>query len=491
MTAIQIALEPRRLARRAIGLLRPTWPKAMLGTGAVVGALAIEAPIVARLIVGVSVIVAFFLMALHARTLALQLVFIWLAFLGLTRRLLIPFIGWPAFDPLLLIGPVCAVILWITTPRTAERRAPNALAALGILLAGLAAAQSLNPQSPGLTGVLSAIFWIGPLLWFFLGRTIPDDLLERVFGMLPVLLVPVALLGFYQTFVGLLPFELTWVGVSEFGPSIFLAGFKIRPFSTLVSPQEYGYFLAFANMVLWVRLLTGRGAPPLNAILLFVGLAAQWFQGSRQPLAFLLLAMLITLLRRVRIRGVGLVATGLIAALVFFVLPNTGSQQVTETAAETQDIASSVTRHQISGFLDPSSSTLPLHGALIAQGFQNTLANPFGFGTGAGGIAVQKLQEDTVRSTENDIAQSFLSLGIAGGVAYVAFIIVAMVLAVRRSRDGSFVSLTVLGLLVTAMGVWWGGQMYMVSSVFWLALGTLANRPPPAPLPQEDHAAPA
>lgn len=472
------------LVRTTRGLVAP-WPVIAMGSAAIVGMASVKMPLAARFLAGGSVLLALFMLCLRDRDIPLTGVFVWLALLGFVRRLAIPLIGYPEFDPLLLLGPAAAVMLWLTGVRNGERRERTTLSSLAFILFVIAFAQAFNPAG-GSSGPLALLFWVGPLLWFFVGRTITRAQLERVLRVGMGMLVPVVALGLYQTFVGLLPFEYTWVGVSGFGASIFIEGFRVRPFSTLVSPQEYGYFLAFGLIVIWCSILTSPQRRGAKSVLFALALFALFMQGSRTVFLFFSLGMVIVTTLRARSIPLALVMLSFAGAV--FVM---GAQRVASgpsgpatVAHESASTASVLAKHQIAGFTDPASSTLPLHLSMIAQGFEEAFSSPLGHGLGSQTIAVKKTESEG-RSTENDVASTFHALGLFGGFAFVLFIGACFVEAARRfRRDPSFATLATCGLLVTFVTQWWAGQLYAASSYFWLVLGTLA-----APLAA--HAVPA
>lgn len=454
------------------------WGGAFVALWIAAGLLTVRQPFAARLILGVAVVASYFVVALSSRDLAVLMVFVWLPFMGFVRRALIPFVGYPQFDPLLLLGPICAIILWLTA--RGQRVPRTALSSLAVVLFGIAIAQIVNPSAANAAaGPLGALFWIGPLLWFFVGRTLTEAQMAKVFRLITILLVPISLHGLYQSFNHFLPFEYTWIGVSGFGPAIFLDGFKIRPFSTLGSPQEYGYFLAFGLIVLWARILAEPKGRTWKLGLFLLGGTALFLQAGRTVFAFFVLGFLMTSVQRVRARGGRMLAMGVIGLAGIFLTMNAARPAGPRLSDPTRPAATGIgsnVQHQVSGFTDPSNSTLPLHQQLIREGFEEALDDPFGKGTGFTSLAVKKVEGARGQTTENDVSTTFLALGIAGGLLYAIFMIAAFRAAVRRSRRRmSFVSLGALGVLVAFLTQWYAGQMYAASSLLWLTLGWLGR----------------
>lgn len=479
MTALAARL---RIAAAPGAFLRRHRTTVLAVVAVLAGTVAIDQKDVARAVIGALAMLVFAIVAESNRRLALGIALTWLVFLGFARRLLIPFAGWSSQDPMLLVSPAIAAVLWFFGTRERVHR-PTLLSGLGVVLVLWSVVEIANPASPSLlVGLQAALWWVTPFLWFFAGRTLSTDEHEHVLKVALWLGIVVAGFGLYHTFFGLLPFEYTWVGVSGFGASILLPGFRIRPFSTLVSPQEYGYYLSFALTIGWAWLLHRRAYRPWIVAGLAVGVGALFLQGSRQILAFFLLAILVTAILRIRSAGGVLVLCSATAFAFLFVLPAPQPVAPPATAPEQVDgrsTASVIAQHQASGFTAPEQSTAPLHLRLILEGFETSFANPLGVGIGTDSIAARGVEKDGP-SPENDVASVFQALGPAGGLVYVAFMVAAFAAAFRAyRRRPSWVHLAWVGLLVAAITQWWSGTLYATSTLFFLALGGLSRPPDP------------
>lgn len=470
------------------------WATAVLVLGTAVGMLSVRSDLLARIFGGVAVVVIYIVVSIYSRAMALGTMIVWLTFMGLTRRALIPFMGWPEFDPLLLLAPIAAITLWVTQ---SERVRRTGLTTIAIMLFGVAFAQMFNPtQASIVTGLFGGLFWVGPLLWFFVGRSLDEDGLGRILRLTTILLVPVALHGLRQSYGHFLPFEYTWLSVAKLGESIFLPGFKIRPFSTLTSPQEYGFFLSFCLIVLWARILMEPRGRTWKLCVFALGVAALYLQGGRTTFAFFLLAFVVTTAMRGRIAGARLFAISAVALLIVLLGMRAVNPTQTQPAPTTgyQSSAATLAQHQSELFTNPGGGTAPVHFALIAKAFRESLDKPLGIGTGEGSFAARKLDKDQTPTAENDVAAAFLALGLPAGVLFLAFIVVAFRKAFRRHHYRmTVVSLATVGLLFAFITQWWAGQMYTVSALFWLTLGALARPGPEDPQPRIGavaHAAP-
>lgn len=94
-----------------------------------------------------------------------------LPFLGLIRRELIPSIGYQSNEPLTLIGAAVGTLLFIRIASNRWINVKNITTKLAVVLLVVMILQIFNPSQGGiLVGLGGALFYIGPLLWFFVGR---------------------------------------------------------------------------------------------------------------------------------------------------------------------------------------------------------------------------------------------------------------------------------------------------------------------------------
>lgn len=452
----------------------------VLAVGAAgVAAVASQVESVARVAVGGLGLFVIILIALSDRDLALVSITIWMVFLGFIRRALIPFAGWSPQDPLLLVSPAVAMVLLITARRFGPppRTLQASVAAFLLLWSG---SQVFNPNEASLLApVQASLFYVTPALWFFVGRTLTLEQHDRVIKVIFWATIPVVALGLYQSFVGLLPFEYTWVGVSDIGPAVFLPGFVIRPFSTLVSPQEYGIFLAMALAVIWVRIMTTRSHRGWLIGYFLITVVALFLQASRTT--FLIFLMMTAILTVVRLRSLAvLMATVALGfALVFYSLSNPVSGPIEEDApAEAQGVNPGANiSHQLSGLTNPSGSTAPLHISLILDGFQIGLTNPLGVGASHATIASDVFNTDEFKSAENDVANTMAALGLPAGLALVLFMFTGLGGARRLYRaHGDTRYLIWLGFGIACFFNWYVGGQYTTTMILWMSMGGVARQ---------------
>lgn len=467
------------LGRARLGLPRIFAPGAPVGELALIlaltlgigfGAVAGREASSARYLIGGLGGLIFFVIASSGRLTALRLIMIWLVMLGFIRRLLIPFAGWSPQDPLLLVGPACAFLIWLNG-RAKSPKKLDAISLVSIFFLFWLGAQVFNPnQRSIMDGLQGALFWFPSVLWLFVGRTFSLKTHRSIINLLMVLSIPVAMHGLYQTYVGLLPFEYTWVGVSGFGESIFYAGFKVRSFSTLVSPEEYGIFLSVICMFWWGRILTER-TDRLWRIPTFAFLVwALFLQGSRGIFLFFVVAVFITTLLKLQSFPARLALVGLAVLGMGFL-----SQF---EAPEDQGVgADQVVNHQLRGLLDPMSEdgTGPLHLRLVKEGFDRSWEHPFGLGP-ASATLVENRAKGTGAQTENDLSTVFVSFGLLMGVVFAMFLVILYAVAGRRYRmTPNWYTLAVIGMLVASTSRTWAGAHYAVTGIIWFTLGGLCR----------------
>ncbi|MEO7803956.1 MAG: hypothetical protein ABIS18_06075 [Actinomycetota bacterium] len=450
--------------------------------GITVGFVAVKQPTIARLLVGVFGGIIFFIISMNGRLTALRLSIVFLVFLGLIRRLLIPFAGWSEQDPLLLVGPACAFMIWLNSRERSPKRR-DGLSVLVVLFAIWVVAQIFNPRNGSLlNGALGSLFWIPPLMWFTVGKTFSERVHRNIANILILVAIPVALHGLRQTYFGLFSFEYTWLGVSNIGASVFYEGFKIRSFGPLVSPQEYGAFLSVAITFLWGTILAREPHRWYRVGLLGFLVFALFMQGARS--IFLLTVLMLTVTTIVWTKNVGLkimVAFG-IGATVFLLRMLPAPDRDGTTAA------SAAITHQLSGLLNPGESTAGLHMDMITGGFDRAWQNPFGLGTAAASLVVTKAGATESAGTEFDISTLFVAMGIPAGIAYLFFLIMLFAGATKRfliSRN--WFTIASLGIFVATFGNIWSGGLYAVSSILWFSMGGLSRSSDPVAVLQDEE----
>jgi hypothetical protein len=462
---------------------------ALIGLAGVLGALGIESKTAGRVAVGALGLVILVAVAVSGRRVALALMIAWLVLLGFVRRLLIPIDGYPTLDPLLLVSPAGALVLWYTRARGPDAGPPprrTLLSATASFLLLLSIAEIFNPLQGSLkAGAEGSIFYVVPLLWFLAGRRLDASERDLVLDTVVWMTLPVLLSGYYQSLVGFLPFELHWLAVSHQSPAVFLPGFHIRPFSTLVSPQEYGIFLSISAVVVWSRLLHGERPRLAYAPLFAATVVALFLQASRGAFAFFLLALIAVTVLRAWSAPVALVSVASVLAVAVLLMAHGGQGgTVSGSSAVSAEVG-----HELQLFENPTGGTVPTHIKLIEAAVSRGLHQPLGYGVSTGTIAALKTGTYTIPSAESDLGNTFQGLGLSGGIGEIVLVLASFAAAVRFYRRAPTARhLAWIGILVAALDQWLNGALYCTSTIVFLVLGGLAaqlgeERGSPASMP--------
>jgi hypothetical protein len=453
---------------------RPELLAVALGaSAAAVAAVAAAEPELARPLLAGVLVAALGMAAVGRPLYAAVATLLFLPFLAGVRRLLILEAGWQSQDPLLLVAPAVAATLCVVLFVTAGR--PVARDLLSKLIAGVLAValvQTLNPAGGGpRTGVLGLLFIGAPLLWFFVGRELATRSAARVVvGAMVGIAAFQAAYGLWQTTVGLPPWDVAWLVAN--GYYALNVGGVIRGFGTFSSSAEYVLYLGTGIAMCAALGLTQRRAwlipLPLLAAALFLGSGRSALVAT--TLALVVVAALARLPPRRAARAVvwGLAATALATAALAPALVRSGALAGNPLA-----------EHQVAGLADPlnpSASTAGVHAQLFFGGLRSGLTQPLGYGTGTTNIAATRTAGDLARPTEIDISDAFVSLGLPGGLLYLAVVALALRLAVVRfAATREPLALAVLGLLVVTLGQWLTGGHYALAPVTWFLVGWLAG----------------
>jgi len=413
---------------------------------------------------------------------AIVVTFIFLTVLGDFRRALVPLTGWPSEDPLLLVGPAVAILLVGCVVAVQQLRLSTHLSRWILLLMLLMALQVVNPGQGSLfVGMAGALFYVVPLLWFWIGRSYatPQSVAFLLYRVVVPLAVLAALLGVYQAFFGLLPFQQHWA--DRFGYAALNVGGYIRPISFFTSAAEYAFFVIVALVLLWASWLKRARGSRIGGLVLIPLLALALFLISSRGVVVMGL-FTAALLWAVQARSptvwfVRLVlGSALGVAVLVLVLPHLQSVYPTGRVG-------ALVAHQASGFLDPLNpevSTLREHVSIFLGGFAEGLAHPLGQGLGVTTLATYKYgstastvtMEST--STEVDLSNVFVSLGVVGGAVYIVIVALALLSALRYWHvSRTLVALAILGMLVVQSGQWLTGSHYALSALTWFCIGAL------------------
>jgi hypothetical protein len=395
---------------------------------------------------------------------------VWLAALGLVRRLAAEFSPAPQSDPLLLVEAAAVGVLLIVAAARGAFSNLTGLAKAVLALSLLVVLGAINPLGGSISAGFGSLYLILiPMLAFWVGRSICDDrTLATTLGLVALLAVPAAVYGLAQTFNGFPSWDAAWINTS--GYDALNVGGATRAFGPFTSASEYAIFLGI-GFVGWlafgfrlVRLPFAVGAVALLATAIF-------YESSRGIIFTLVFAVALMVAAR---RRLPIAISAALAVAALFAVPFVTRSVASSPTVSATDPGSALAAHQIQGLSSPLSSqnsTLGAHFSLFTNGLRSAINNPVGLGIGSVTIAGSKFGGETV-STEVDPSNAAVALGIPGLIAYLAVVGIAFFnsysLASRR-RDA--LAIAALGVLVITLLQWLNGGQYAVAFLVWLVLG--------------------
>jgi len=405
---------------------------------------------------------------------AILAVFFYLIVLGDLRRLLIPLFGWSGTDPLLMVGSVFALVVVAGALVNREIRFDTKLAKWTLALMAIMVLQIFNPKQGGLmVGLAGAMFLIVPICWFWIGRTYATPALLRtlLYGLVLPMALAAAVYGTYQVFFGYLPHQQRWLEMNWYqglgSPN------NPSPISFFASNTEYGKFLSIGVVLSWAAFLKGNRVAGGMALLL---LGAVAITGIRGPL-FFSLAMMAGLWAVLSRSTTAWVLRGALAAVLAVVGLIWGL-----TAATTQlDLDPRVQKRlerQAREFVhvprgEEEYSSALTHFRMMIGGYLYPLREPLGLGIGAVTKAALKFGGRNY-NTETHLGNSFVALGLPGGILYHIVICILIFTALRYwifSR--SLIALAILGVLGVTMASLLSGEAYAVGPLTAFCAGAI------------------
>lgn len=408
----------------------------------------------------------------HPRV-ALVTLLVYLTLLGDTRRVLIPLIGWQNQDPLLLVAPAAVGLLALSLFAQGRVRLDTELSKAVALLMGLMLLQVVNPLQGGLgVGIGGMLFYVVPLLWYWLGRAyISPQMLEWILTRVVVpLAIAAAVMGLYQTYVGHLPYQERWV--EQAGYAALWVGSRPRAFAFFPSAAEYAHYLSFGIGVCWIMAFYRRS--PLWVIGLAFLAFALFLIGARGPVVkgAVTLAVLWAVMGKERSTWLPRLGLALLIGIIGLAWSMT---EVASREFEDAQVAALVNR-QTEGLLnvtDSEKSTAGMHGTMFINGIKRGVTNPLGMGLGATTAAATKLGGNKAGS-EVDLSDLFISLGLVGGLLYACVIALVFVYAFRTwHRTRQLAGLMIIGVILAVAGQWLRGGEYSMVAIVWLCIGVL------------------
>jgi hypothetical protein len=431
---------------------------------------ALADPTKARVVIAASVMAVLVGVGIRSPRALLYGLVVWLAALGVVRRLAADLGPAPQSDPLLVVEVVAIAILLVVAIARGALNGLSAFAKSVLVLSLLLLLAAFNPIGGNLTAGFGSLFLIlVPMLAFWVGRGLCDDrMLAIVLVLVGVLAIFAALYGLLQTFNGFPSWDATWIG--ESGYSALNVGGVLRAFGPFTSASEYAGYLGIGFVVCLAFGLRLTRAPIAWAPLPLLAVAV-FYESSRGiifTLAFTAALMIAAWWR------FPIAVSVLVAAAAFVSVPFVTRSVASPTPVTPVGTGATLTAHQVQGLSSPfnsQDSTLGAHLSLLGNGFRTALHNPVGLGIGSVTIAGAKYGGQS-SATEVDPGNAATALGFPGLIAYLvvaaAAFFKAYSLAVRR-RDA--LSLAALGILTVTSLQWLNGGQYAVAFLVWFVLG--------------------
>jgi hypothetical protein len=412
---------------------------------------------------------------------------LFLILLGDIRRITGLLVGYAGNDPLLLVGVLFSIVA--AAPIFLRLRLKDNPSKLAFGLLVISILQIFNPaQGSLLAGFSAATICLPPLLWFWIGRSFGNEkMIGRViYGILIPAAVLASLVGFYQTFVGVLPWQQEWVDRVSSTYTALHIGKSIRAFGFSTSGSEYQNLLMMATMCCIAAVIAGRRllAAPLIVLLPGIILAS-----SRTSILRVLLSGALAFAFSNRRKGTAAVrfVTGLAIGIggIAVVLSQYGDYKAPTRGATAVDYAIA---HQANGLahpLDKHYSTAGVHGAEITYGFEIGFRSPLGLGLASSNIAGAKFGAAIQAGSEFDLSDAFIQLGLPGGVMYLVFVFTMIIVGFRYTRVGPrSISLPIAAMLPALVGNWTFPGEWANGPLFFFLMGCMIHRMYPAAAPE-------
>jgi hypothetical protein len=320
-------------------------------------------------------------------------------------------------------------------------------------------------------GFAGALFYLVPLLWFWIARAYATRELIELLSFR--VLVGVGLLatvwGLYQTYFGLLPFEQAWVEHGGYA-ALYIADEVIRAIGFFNSSAEYQRFLLVTATTLLAAWLARRSKVALALPLVLIAL---FLAAARGPVVMFTGAAIVlwAITARSTLAWSGRFVIGAVALFGILV----GSLMFLDTMAFGERVDPLVDR-QVEGLLDPGNedtSTAKGHLQMIADGLVAGVTKPAGQGLGITTIAAAKFGDGTLNA-EVDFANVMLALGIIGGVLYLAVIVTVLRTAIAWWKaERAAIALVTVGVVFVTFGGWLIGAEYAMAALVWFFIGAM------------------
>lgn len=406
----------------------------------------------------------------------------YLTVMGDLRRIVTVSFGQSKLDLLLLVAPALAVVLAVPLMLRIRLKDPLSKAMLVLLL--VMVLEIFNPQQGGLAvGATGTLFYIVPVLWFWIGRKIasPAIIGRLLYGCIFPLALFAAVLGVCQTFIGFLPYQQAWIDVAATTYNSLHVGGSIRAFGFSVSAAEYAVLLMMGATGAAAAYFGPRRNWTYALPFLVVALVLASSRGNVIKLIFAL-AIVYTLRSGRKLDGRAMFRLGVLTVLglagVFALASHFSGPSESKPTYQKGDAAQNALEHQASGFAHPlnsKTSTAGIHAKVILAGIVQGFVAPLGHGLGATTLAARRFGGDSsTGSSEIDFGDMFISLGLIGGLTYIYIIYQTVRHTLRFVQTvPREISLPTLGILAATLSTWLIGGQYSISSILFFLIGGL------------------
>ncbi len=395
---------------------------------------------------------------------------VYIAFLAGVRRFLIPVFGIIHQDPLLLVMPTLTTVYFLELAFSRRLRAETTMGKARILLLFVMLLECVNPKQGGLkVGLTGLLFYLPPLFWSYIGRTLYSERLMR--NMLRLLLfisVLASLYGLHQLFYGYTSWEQQWL--SSQADWAFMVHDRSHQFSFFSSSTEYATALVLAILGSWILFLTGDRWALLPLPL--YGIALFYISGRGPVVQALLGTIVVWAIQGKTYRSwaprLALAGCLFVGGLVF------GLNHAQGLAGNKTE--QGIVNHQVGGLLDPTNSkksTAKIHTDAMIAGLEAAFTDPLGDGTGSTTLGVGQFK-GTGGNSEVDISNMGFSLGFLGLLAFITLIGSTVALAFRTWHDHR----TLAGLAAAVFGPalflgWLNSDNYTTMLILWFTFGAM------------------
>jgi hypothetical protein len=435
-----------------------------------------------NLLCTVVIAIPLLLLAVYDKQSAVLWTLVYLILLGDIRRIIVQIAAPSTFDPLLLIAPAVTTVLVVPLLGSLKLREPLSKAVLGLLVVmGL---EVLNPKQGSLSiGLSGAFFYIIPVMWFWIGRSLGSVALVEtiIFRVVLPLGIIAGTFGLCQSFIGFLPYQQAWIAAVARTYTSLYVGSSVRAFGFSVSAAEYATLVEcstalivaayFASRRLWMAAL-----PILATALLLSG-------GRGLTIKLVVVLCVLWIVRKGRLNPAKLIGMAVLGGLALLSLSLIAGHFAGSADAGQRggSAAQEALMHQLGGLAHPFDkkySSAGLHTNMVATGFLEGFTSPLGHGLGSTTFASRKFPADSDwGSSELDFSDMFISLGLVGGLLYFGMAVFGVHAAFKYFRETKLsVGIPVLAILLATLGGWLIDGQYSTCSLVFFILGSVVHQ---------------